>query len=389
MATSRSLNRSRSLGGCTTCRRRHRKCDESRPSCTTCKEHATICEGYEIRLLFDVSDDNTSRCRRPLFTMEVRQKMSERLIASTRPKDLDRCLADVEETCGPAEYWIDSDFMFERGPFGAFRVSDNTHPNRDPGIMFAPPDAFSRAEIVPEEPIPNDSRTASLDRICEDPLMEFLFWDIELPFDDQHDGFLNTDISPLTNWDDTGSALGPSLGSLSVVSPSSPSLAPEKASFLLSLYREKVSRFFSPVSANKTPWKILHIPIAMEAFAELTMGEIANPARMCIFYSILSTVAFMVPQLSSDDTSSNWKNESEGFLGQAQSYLTTALRELSSPQKKIKYKDMLIAFLCMGTAWIGEKAIRNRTFENKVVFSDRVISCRHVMATKSALNAAF
>ncbi|KXG53693.1 uncharacterized protein PGRI_007430 [Penicillium griseofulvum] len=40
----------RSHQGCWTCKRRHRRCDNARPSCQNCVERGTPCEGYEIRL---------------------------------------------------------------------------------------------------------------------------------------------------------------------------------------------------------------------------------------------------------------------------------------------------------------------------------------------------
>ncbi|KKZ63838.1 hypothetical protein EMCG_01858 [[Emmonsia] crescens] len=46
METSRKR---RSRSGCTECRSRHRKCDESRPSCSTCRRTSKICS-YEVRL---------------------------------------------------------------------------------------------------------------------------------------------------------------------------------------------------------------------------------------------------------------------------------------------------------------------------------------------------
>lgn len=39
----------RSKTGCGTCRRRKKKCDESRPSCTNCEKNNVVCDGYEHR----------------------------------------------------------------------------------------------------------------------------------------------------------------------------------------------------------------------------------------------------------------------------------------------------------------------------------------------------
>jgi hypothetical protein len=40
----------RSYQGCWTCKRRHRRCDNARPTCQNCAERGVACEGYEVRL---------------------------------------------------------------------------------------------------------------------------------------------------------------------------------------------------------------------------------------------------------------------------------------------------------------------------------------------------
>lgn len=40
----------RSRGGCATCKRRKRKCDETRPACMACRAKGIECDGYDIRL---------------------------------------------------------------------------------------------------------------------------------------------------------------------------------------------------------------------------------------------------------------------------------------------------------------------------------------------------
>lgn len=41
--------------GCWTCKKRHRKCDEAKPSCNNCLSTNRECEGYERKLLFDIT----------------------------------------------------------------------------------------------------------------------------------------------------------------------------------------------------------------------------------------------------------------------------------------------------------------------------------------------
>ncbi|KAK2729743.1 C6 finger domain-containing protein [Colletotrichum kahawae] len=44
---------SRSRSGCLTCKRRHRKCDETRPDCLQCLGQGIECEGYNVVLRWD------------------------------------------------------------------------------------------------------------------------------------------------------------------------------------------------------------------------------------------------------------------------------------------------------------------------------------------------
>ncbi|KAJ4278851.1 hypothetical protein NW764_006209 [Fusarium oxysporum] len=44
------MGQKRSRSGCWTCRRRHQKCDETRPECLNCRIRGATCGGYDIRL---------------------------------------------------------------------------------------------------------------------------------------------------------------------------------------------------------------------------------------------------------------------------------------------------------------------------------------------------
>ncbi|KAI1046777.1 hypothetical protein LB505_011142 [Fusarium chuoi] len=44
------MGQKRSRNGCWTCRRRHQKCDETRPECLNCRIRGATCGGYDIHL---------------------------------------------------------------------------------------------------------------------------------------------------------------------------------------------------------------------------------------------------------------------------------------------------------------------------------------------------
>jgi hypothetical protein len=53
----RKITRSRK--GCFTCKKRRRKCDETKPHCMNCVNSGRQCEGYGLRLVFDVDDSRS------------------------------------------------------------------------------------------------------------------------------------------------------------------------------------------------------------------------------------------------------------------------------------------------------------------------------------------
>lgn len=59
MASSKRARARRShvLGGCSTCRRRHVKCDQKRPACRTCRALGVTCEGFPDQVLWMRGDD--------------------------------------------------------------------------------------------------------------------------------------------------------------------------------------------------------------------------------------------------------------------------------------------------------------------------------------------
>ncbi|GKZ20879.1 hypothetical protein AbraIFM66951_009198 [Aspergillus brasiliensis] len=355
--------RSRSLGGCKTCRRRHAKCDETRPSCVVCERAGLVCERYEIRLLFDASDSQGSRCRRPLFTEDMRQRMSEQLTDSLDLDDVHTLLTKIDDQCEDQEQETNSNFTTRMGPFGAFRVVQ-----AEMDFPEAPMDQVDDP-LPPAEEIPvNVGLEMSLDdAFSNDPLMECLFGHVNVDVSadlDAQDFFATTlpsvdsdGISPQSL--SGGFLMGPSSIPLQAslltspeiqYAPSVTNLAPPDAPFLLSAYTKNVTQLFTPIQLDKSPWSMLYLPPAMETLALLTMGELANNTRMSIFYAILATTAF-TQRLSSLTRSASeyWQRQAETFAVEAQNYLKRALHDASSSVKKAKYKDVLVALLCMNT----------------------------------------
>ncbi|PYI28159.1 C6 transcription factor [Aspergillus indologenus CBS 114.80] len=361
--------RSRSLGGCETCRRRHAKCDETRPSCRMCERAGLVCEQYGIRLLFDSGESHGSRCRRPLFTEHCRQQMSEQLVASLNPHNVNTVLSRLDGDCEERDGAPPTQSFFTQlGPFGAFRLVPS-EPDPSPVLI----DTLPADSELPLVGIPPETGLdlALEDAFASDPLLDCLFGNLDVDGlgDLSTQNFFSAAM-PLSEGDDfspsqslaSGLLMGPSTSSsLGLSSPllSAPSLrspptvtnrAPPDAPFLLSVYKHDVVPLFSLIQSRKNPWETLFVSSAMETLARLTMGESVASTQMTIFSAILAAGAFAQRGASATRSSANyWGGQAEALAAEAQTHLKRALRDASSTVKKVKYKDTLIALLCIHT----------------------------------------
>ncbi|KAH7068771.1 hypothetical protein BKA63DRAFT_95181 [Paraphoma chrysanthemicola] len=116
--------RSRTFGGCATCRSRHMKCDERRPGCAMCSYSGLVCGGYEKRIFFDFEGSVATDCvrfRRPLLTEAEREHMSEWLTSKVSPRAVTNQLCEIDDECERRA--SSQEVVVQRGPFGAFRTS--------------------------------------------------------------------------------------------------------------------------------------------------------------------------------------------------------------------------------------------------------------------------
>lgn len=287
----------------------------------------------------------------------MRQRMSEQLAASADPESIDAILMQMDEECEGSENGAGIALNTRSGPFSAFRVSSS--------ITRLQP--VETENFTPDATLSTSEPLLSMDldgMLSNDSLMEFLFPDTT--FDDCNTQFLSSDISPpvdvtsiapispcsVINNPAIYTAKSTHMDS-SLLPPPINNIAPEDAPFLLNFYQEKVVQTFSPVCSDKSPWQILHIPNAMETLGQLTMGKGAGDARMCIFYAILATSA-LVQRISSNQASyQHWQMKGDQYSTRAQLHLKLALRDIESPVKTVKYKDLLLAFLCLATVFVS------------------------------------
>jgi hypothetical protein len=57
----------RSKTGCITCRRRKKKCDETKPACQNCQKNAVVCEGYPLKEIWKSGRQKATEAGRPIL----------------------------------------------------------------------------------------------------------------------------------------------------------------------------------------------------------------------------------------------------------------------------------------------------------------------------------
>ncbi|KAJ9259050.1 transcriptional regulator family: Fungal Specific TF [Paecilomyces variotii] len=359
------------MGGCSTCRERHNKCDETRPRCQVCERLGLECAGYDARISFifegcestadSIKDTahNGPLFRRPLYTELERQLMSEQLILSC-PRTVNEILSLLDFEGFERDEPAPRDIDIIQGPFGVFSLENSASHAVHPASSDTP--SSSMTPVAPVDPLAAQiiETAVFLDR------NEFLgdgvdlesdkgpsYEELSSPLDQLCD--LEADQAMFTSEIDLGNGdIWPNEAFTPSLPMSSISLVPPDATFLLSHYRDVVINFLSPLQYKKSPWQTMFLPSAMNTLATLTLGKSPNNASFCIFSAILATSASHLGNTVFAAANQYWNNRSERYFSIAQQSLKLALKDEAqkSPPKKAKYKEILMSLLSMTTASI-------------------------------------
>ncbi|KAF2720108.1 hypothetical protein K431DRAFT_227182 [Polychaeton citri CBS 116435] len=355
--------RNRSLGGCSTCRRHHVKCDETRPTCKTCSHAGRTCGGYKIRISFDVGDDSQDvgvGSRRPLFTEAEQRGLSRDLIASLQQRHITQVLSQIDERC-EKDFVLGSSFDDVRqGPFCVFgakafpSTDDDTvivKANLSPDIVESSPETIERNDLA----MPVDH---SFETLFEDALADGPFSRSPVGFDFTGTAALDTSLEALmgqpfpfdcididqADWQRRFTPLSSPVPSSHAAS----SRLTEDACLLLSHYKDDVIYNFSPLrSDRKSPWHTLHLSTSMNTLAALTLNDKPNCGSLSVFYAILAMSAYSLRNSSTNHAFGHWSSRAEKYRELAQHNLKSALSSLTQPKKTAKYKDILMSQLTM------------------------------------------
>ncbi|KAE8161947.1 fungal-specific transcription factor domain-containing protein [Aspergillus tamarii] len=400
--------RTRSFGGCTTCRSRHVKCDEGRPTCAMCRYFGFVCAGYEKGIFFDFENSTDERrFRRPLLTEAERERMSHWLVSSVPPESALQLLTHIDDLCEKAPSC--RDLQVDCGPFGAFRLSQlpsapspDVVPEEtsDPSIS-SPPEDVVRFDVdftIPSDPpltprtqriiesIFGQSEQAGSTTSPDSGDMELDLCRIEAVLNDAP--LSNFQEFPMTSLAAEQQQLPQYLQSadLTQIPPPSPSFSltttskavPQDVMLLLKHYTTTVISLMTPVRHVKTPWHILFVPHAKTCLAALTLGEDLDNASLTAFYGTLAISAFSLGGLSQ---SQMWLVQGNAYKQQALKHARLMLRTAYDVPKVAKYKSMMIALLTM--VYVSMFSVDRDQTEYFFLETERLIRLRGLKRKKS------
>ena len=308
--------------------------------------------------------------------------MSDELTDSVacHAQDPGQILLDLDQDC-LEEYPEQRPFSVFRGPFGVARwesddgqgdIDSNVPVDSDLNIGFS--DFLNQDEILSRWlldtgehqenliPIPQIQEPGDRDP-SPGPLSRL--WPVEGTIFDNLDLSLN---SPLAWHAQPQQQLSPSSSprSINLVTNDDP-----KSWLLLSYYRDRIIRLISPLpqqhhhntdaagNNDNDPWSSLVMPCAMTTMAELTIGGTASHARLALLNALLATSAFHLHASSKGITAEEWLVSGDGYIVAARRHLEGCLEEtevdvrgFGSVRKRSKYKEVLMAMLCLANAFV-------------------------------------
>ncbi|KAI0435752.1 hypothetical protein F4803DRAFT_573941 [Xylaria telfairii] len=146
------------------------------------------------------------------------------------------------------------------------------------------------------------------------------------------------------------------------LSPGMPlSNLPVHAHDLLRYYREKIDEPSSSIDRRISPWQLLLLPCALQAFAELTLWNHTSHARCTILFSLLASSAFHLHNSRrTDSDADHWLNVALDHQRYAKKHLKNALQNEWSATGQTSYNEVLMAVLAkaMLAFFRGSRTVR-------------------------------
>jgi arginine metabolism regulation protein II len=397
--------RTHNLGGCATCRRRHVKCDQSRPTCGTCRRAGHECGGYssEVRWMSmsygpskpsRTSSENKQSLQsnqgaiKVLFARFVRTKrgagLAEDCGAGQRPDG--NQLPPVSETVQSPNTMHRNqsittavqDPMHDTGSFAMAGNDRSTDPGGSVNSSILPHELGLFDQSLVESTRDYESFLEPSHGLIWDDLFDTAF-DLSTPLiHNQVHGQAHSDHSKLfaqvTNRSRTHDSTNSPLAEIpapvcisenqhtngtNMPHPTQPPpYAPREleeaevlqdAHILLCHFRKNVIPQFGPSPmSRKSPWETLNWSNAVQTHAELTwlQGSNIKHANQANLFALLGCSAHMVTKSSPPSTeldSIRAAQVLEYTSKRAKRHMQESLRLETSGEGKAKYKDQLMA----------------------------------------------
>ncbi|KAJ5281637.1 transcriptional regulator family: Fungal Specific TF [Penicillium angulare] len=380
-ATRPRVRRSHILGGCTTCRRRHVKCDQTRPACRTCRDVGIKCEGFSDRIHWmhgdgsEEAEDGPRAARRHLYTEQSRLSMSTALKADLLSGSIDASLSEIDLRSRDADNATKDDVVI--GPFGVLKFTSAAEPQVEAG------EVVKRAETYEDNTIPSDTATSadSTAAVIPDVLQDtspvsifdslsqmddFLHWSDLLSFDLGQSRSITHPTLSMPNgisFDlDEDAGLLPLASNITddPIQASNQDQIPmeihsagidllQHAQFLLKHFQDVViPQIMAIPGGMKSPWKILNLPAAVVAFGDSTFlgTNGVSHARLANLYGLLACSALdlaLKPHQEMMESNDHWPSVVNQLYQNAKDHMQISLQHETQGPKKAKYKDQLMA----------------------------------------------
>ncbi|PWY96173.1 hypothetical protein BO94DRAFT_453495 [Aspergillus sclerotioniger CBS 115572] len=372
--------RSHGLGACKTCRRRHAKCDQRRPTCQMCRATGVTCEGFtdEIRWMprrhqpgtIDGIDDKQG-ARRHLYTEKLRVSMSDALSADLVSGSIDASLAEIDTRSRESDKSSQGDIVV--GPFAVLNLTTSN-------LALPQTNTESLNVEAALDPLDDGSPVVSpsLSQESIAYMNDLLQWSDILSLDPQmHTAALSapfdlgdwlplesaTQIPLEQNVTEDPSATGQTQVYMSVVQESirmtQPLIDPNPpdvladAHFLLRHFQDHViSRMMAIPLDQKSTWKVLNVPSAVVTYSDMTFlgSQNISHARLANLYCLLACAALHLavdPSMGTPDSKERWRPVADYAYHVAKDHMQMSLKNETQEPKKAKYKDQLMAICAL------------------------------------------
>ncbi|GFF31220.1 putative C6 transcription factor [Aspergillus udagawae] len=397
--------RTHALGACRTCRRRHVKCDQKRPSCRTCRSLGVTCERPPSKVRWmqnphtgDSAEDQRE-ARRHLYTEQSRLSMTSSLRSRLVSGSINASLAEIDLRTRDIDNPPTGDIIV--GPFAVLGLPTPESQRGDNVVQQqAEQDALDSTSVESEAhiaqpispPMIEDSSEAIAqpttfaqtsfvsDSVCH--FDDFLHWSDLLGCSpdalDWNPAPLSSDRNLVTNLaalssdfeidpmpvnrpanGGTFSDVPDGNGLLQMIEPTEMAstllhaASLTEAPFLFKHFHDNVIPQTMPMPlGKKSPWKILNVPAAMVTYSDLTIlgSRNVNHARQANLYGLLACSAVhlsMYPSASSSDTAQHWQETAENMFELARENMQMSIKYETQEPKTAKYKDQLMAICCL------------------------------------------